>query len=141
MTILPPAPSPCTFCPYKTEVPSGVWSEEDYAKLPLYDRPTQDQPRHLFQCHVHDRGTARARVCGGWAGCHDMTESLSLRLAQGFGQISPETARAICDYVSPVALFASGAEAADHGVREILNPGPDACHAIGKLCRTRSDLS
>ncbi|MFE4309140.1 DUF6283 family protein [Streptomyces sp. NPDC056891] len=141
MTTLPPAPSPCSFCPYKTEVPSGVWSEEDYAKLPIYDRPTWSQPPRLFQCHVHDRDADGARVCGGWAGCHDMTQSLSLRLAQAFGQISPETARAIRDYVSPVPLFASGAEAAAHGTREIHNPGPDARHAIDKLRRTRSDLT
>ncbi|WP_327309707.1 DUF6283 family protein (plasmid) [Streptomyces sp. NBC_01298] len=141
MTTLPPAPRPCTFCPYKTEVPSGVWSEEDYAKLPLYDGPTWTQPPGLFQCHVHDRDDDSARVCGGWAGCHDMAESLSLRLAHAFGEISLETAQTILDYVSPVPLFASGAEAAAHGIREILNPGPDARHAIGKLRRTRSDLT
>ncbi|MFE0778899.1 DUF6283 family protein [Streptomyces sp. NPDC058861] len=141
MTTLPPAPRPCTFCPYKTEVPSGVWSAEDYAKLPQYDGPTMSQPPGLFQCHVHDRDADGARVCGGWAGCHDMEESLSLRLAQAFGEISPDTAQTIRDYESPVPLFASGAEAAAHGIRDIHNPGLDARHAIDKIARTRTDLT
>ncbi|MFD7961193.1 DUF6283 family protein [Streptomyces zaomyceticus] len=40
----PPAPRPCASCPYRRDVPSGVWSRGDYVKLPLYDGPTWTQP-------------------------------------------------------------------------------------------------
>ena len=137
----PPAPRPCASCPYRTDVPSGIWSEEEYAKLPLYDGPTVAQPPRLFLCHQHDRSDDRARVCGGWAGCHDGDHLLALRVAAHSGSITPETAQAIRDYVSPVPLFASGAEAAAHGVREIRSPGPDARRAIEKIRRNRADLN
>ncbi|GAA2239757.1 DUF6283 family protein [Streptomyces nogalater] len=141
MTTLPPAPRPCQYCPYRLDVPSGVWSAEEYAKLPTYDRPTPEQPAKLFRCHQHDHDSGRARVCGGWAGCHDGDELLALRVATIAGEIAVETAQAIRDYTSPVPLFASGAEAAVHGMREILNPGPDARRAIDKISRTRTDLT
>lgn len=141
MTTQPPAPRPCVSCPYQEDVPSGVWAEEDYAKLPLFDEPTYAQPGRLFLCHQHDRDDPRARVCSGWAGCHDMSQSLGLRLALASGDITEATAEAITDYVSPVPLFASGAEAAAHGVREILDPGPDAVRLIAKIERVRTDLT
>jgi hypothetical protein len=118
-----------------------VWDEEDYAKLPRFDGPTGTQPPALFLCHQHDRDDERARVCAGWAGCHDMTESLGLRIAFASGDVTLETAEAIVDYVSPVPLFASGAEAAAHGMRDIENPGPEAVAAIAKIERVRNDLT
>lgn len=138
---LPPAPRPCATCPYQGDVPSGIWAEEEYAKLPRYDEPTHAQPVRLFLCHQHDHRDDRARVCGGWAGCHDMSQSLALRIAHAGGEITLETAQAVAAYVSPVPLFASGGEAAAHGLREILHPGPDACRAIDKIRRTRTDLT
>ncbi|WP_276614048.1 DUF6283 family protein [Streptomyces sp. A0642] len=138
---LPPAPRPCASCPYRQDVPSGVWSEEEYAKLPAFDGPTYAQPARLFVCHQHDRGEERARVCAGWAGCHDMGESLGVRVALASGRITEETAEALVDYVSPVPLFASGAEAAAHGMREVEAPGVEAAEAIGKIRRVRSDLT
>lgn len=140
MTIRPPAPSPCTYCPYRRDVPSGVWSDSEYAKLPLYDKPTGEQPPGLFGCHVYERGDERGRVCGGWAGCHDGNELLSLRVAAVTGEITLETAEAVRGYVSPVPLFSSGAEAAAHGMREIHDPGPEARAAMGKIERIRTDL-
>ncbi|MET9779244.1 DUF6283 family protein [Streptomyces sp. NPDC006367] len=141
MTSQPPAPSPCTYCPYRLDVPSGVWSEEEYAKLPLYDRPTYEQPVRVFRCHVHDRDSERGTVCGGWAGCHDGDELLALRVGIIEGGITVETAEAIRDYVSPVPLFASGAEAAAHGMRDVENPSPEAVAAMRKLKRVRTDLT
>lgn len=141
MTTQPPAPRPCASCPYREDVPSGVWSEKEYAKLPAFDGPTYAQPGTLFLCHQTDRDDERARVCAGWAGCHDMGESLGLRIALVSGEITPETAEAIADYTSPVPLFASGAEAAAHGMREVLDPGPDARRTIRKIDRVRSDLT
>lgn len=143
MTTLPPAPRPCATCPYREDVPSGVWDESEYAKLPAFDGPTYAQPAQVFLCHQHDRDSDRARVCvcGGWAGCHDMTESLALRIAVSSGRMTIEDADATADYVSPVPLFASGAEAAAHGMADVFHPGPDAARAIDKITRTRTDLT
>ncbi|MGW4178654.1 DUF6283 family protein [Streptomyces rubiginosohelvolus] len=139
--VQPPAPRPCASCPYRLDVPSGIWSEDDYNKLPLYDEPTWAQPPQLFLCHQRDRNDDRARVCGGWASCHDGDHLLALRIASLAGQITAETAEAIRGYISPVGLFVSGAQAAAHGLRELLNPGPKARRAIDKLRRTRADLT
>ncbi|MFE1784090.1 DUF6283 family protein [Streptomyces sp. NPDC059506] len=141
MTTLPPAPRPCTSCPYRTDVPSGVWSEEDYAKLPLFDGPTWSQSPWLFLCHQHSGDDDRARVCGGWAGCHDGDQLLALRVALAQGEITVEAAEAIRGYTSPVPLFVSGAEAAAHGIRDILNPGPDACRVMDKIVRVRPEVT
>ncbi|WP_225636644.1 DUF6283 family protein [Streptomyces solaniscabiei] len=141
MTIQPPAPRPCASCPYRMDVPSGIWSQEDYEKLPRFDGPTSTQPPGLFLCHQHDRNDDRARVCGGWAGCHDSDELLALRVAPIMGDITAETAEAVRHYISPVPLFSSGAEAAAHGMRDILDPGPDAHRAMDKITRTRTGLT
>ena len=66
---------------------------------------------------------------------------MALRIALSDRSITPETYEATIDYVSPIPLFSSGAEAAAHGMSEILDPGPDAVHAIRKIERTRSDLT
>ncbi|MEV7675059.1 DUF6283 family protein [Streptomyces sp. NPDC088752] len=141
MTTLPPAPRPCEYCPYRRDVPSGVWDESEYAKLPPYDEPTYAQPVRVFDCHVHDADSARSRVCGGWAGCHDGAHLLALRIAVVSGAMTPEDMDATIDYVSPVPLFDSGAEAAAHGMREIKNRGPEARAAIRKIRRIRTDLT
>lgn len=140
MTALPPSPRPCASCPYRRDVPSGIWDAGEYAKLRAYDGPTFAQPTAVFLCHQHDRADDAARVCGGWAGCHDGDELLALRMAVSSGEITVDTADAIRDYVSPVPLFASGAEAAAHGMREVHRPGVAACTAMTKITRTRSDL-
>lgn len=56
-------------------------------------------------------------------------------------EVTPETAEAIYDYVSPVPLFASGAEAAAHGRSGIDDPDIDAVLAIRKIERRRTDLT
>ncbi len=55
--------------------------------------------------------------------------------------ITVDTAEAVRAYVSPVPLFASGAEAAAHGRSGIEHPDPDAVLAIRKIERTRTDLT
>jgi hypothetical protein len=127
-------------CPYRTDVPSGIWAAEEYAKLPRYDAPTMEQPPQAFLCHQMDRSAPGARVCAGWAGCHDGGHLLALRFALMQGTMTGEDADATIDYVSPVPLFASGAEAAEHGMAEIGNPGPEAVVAMAKIGRRRSDL-
>jgi hypothetical protein len=141
MTVRPPAPRPCASCPYQLDAPSGVWAASEYAKLPPYDEPTFTQPTALFLCHQHDHGDDRARVCAGWAGCHDGDELLALRMAAMTGEASVETVEAIRDYVSPVPLHETGTEAAAHGMRDLHAPGPDARTAIDKISRTRGDLT
>lgn len=131
MTVSPPAPRPCESCPYRQDVPSGVWAADEYAKLPAYDRPTTEQPPGVFLCHQQN-----GRACGGWAGCHDMEESLALRIASF--DLPIETLTAIRDYVSPVPLWPTGAAAASHGLADVDAPGDDADRLIGKLSRQRA---
>jgi Family of unknown function (DUF6283) len=101
----------CTACPYRQDAPPGLWAADEYAKLPPYDAPTAHQPFAAFLCHA-----TPAHYCHGWAVVHSSRghghELLALRLA-GVGAEDVPPAR--------VALFASGTEAAAHGMRD-----PDA---------------
>ncbi len=136
----PPAPRPCDSCPYRRDVPSGMWAESEYRKLPEYDLPTGLQPLKVFRCHQLDRDAPHSRVCAGWAGCHDGDELAALRIAVRDGTMTAEVAVAVRDYVSPIPLFASGAQAAEHGLAQLAHPGPHAVAAITKVKRVRSDL-
>lgn len=117
-----PGKAPCGTCPYRCDVPAGIWSADEYGKLPLYDGETWEQPLALFFCHQQD-----GRLCAGWVACHDTDHLLSMR----FHRVAPET----FDYQSPVPVFSSGAEAAAHGLSEINAPGERARLAIDKLLR------
>ncbi|MBQ0896750.1 hypothetical protein KBX37_27275 [Micromonospora sp. U56] len=122
-----PATAPCGTCPYRRDVPSGVWDASEYSKLPDYDQPTALQPPGLFLCHQAD-----GRVCAGWAGCHDTDNLLALRLA-ALHAMDPDEVTATRDYVCPVPLFDSGAAAAAHGMAGIDNPDARARRAIHRL--------
>lgn len=144
MSINGPAPRPCESCPYRKDVPSGVWAEAEYEKLRAYDRPTAEQPMEVFQCHQNSKDDDRARVCAGWASCHGtthQTDLLALRFAEAFGNMTPEAIAAVRDYTSPVPLFASGEEAADHGVAEITHPSPQAQRLVAKIASNREDIT
>lgn len=121
-----PAKAPCVTCPYRRDVPAGIWSANEYEKLPRYDGGTGDQVLAgafgLFFCHQRDQ-----RLCAGWVGCHDMEHNLAVRLSP----VAPET----FDYVSPVPLFESGAEAAAHGLSGVANPSQKARDAVARLMR------
>jgi hypothetical protein len=117
-------------CPYRRDVPSGVWAPEEYAKLPDYDNATWAQPTGVFCCHQQD-----GRVCAGWAGTHDMEENFALRVAVLQGTVSAEEYEATVDYETAVPLFASGREAAEHGLAELERPGPAAVKTITRLAR------
>lgn len=136
----PPAPRPCSSCPYRRDVPSGVWHVEEYEKLRSYDLDMAFQPPRLFQCHQTDADSDVRRLCAGWVGCHG-SELLGLRVALIRGRLSEATFQAAVEYRSPVPLFGSGAEAADHGQAEIHCPGGDAVQAIAKISRRRTDLT
>src|SRR3954470_1603415 len=122
-----PAKNPCGSCPYRQDVPAGVWAEEEYAKLPAYDEPeTFMQPIGLFHCHQQD-----GRLCAGWVGCHDMEHNFALRVNARF--LSPKVIDAILGYQTKVPLFGSGQEAADHGRSGIENPDLRARKTVAKI--------
>src|SRR5262245_17774253 len=122
-----PAPKPCESCPYRCDVPSGVWSANEYEKLPHYDGPTHLQPMAVFQCHQHDRDSDKARLCAGWVACHG-SELLALKIGVATGQLDPE----VLAYTTDVEVFGSGEEACDHGLLDIDDPGPEARALVAK---------
>lgn len=126
--IKPPAKNPCGSCPYRRDVPSGIWSEEEYDKLPNYDLPTGDQPPNVFLCHQQN-----GRMCAGWTACHDMEENMGVRLAVSLDQMSVETLEAARDYTTNVPLFSTGAEAKAHGMANVEAPTRETRKAIAKL--------
>lgn len=131
--VLPPAARPCGTCPYRRDVPSGVWHPSEYAKLPDYDQPTGDQPLGVFMCHQQD-----GRVCAGWAGCHDMTHTLAVRVGAAAGHLTTDTVNTLLDYTTPTPLFTSGTEAAEHGLADVNSPDHGARRAIDTLTRKRA---
>lgn len=121
-----PSKAPCGTCPYRQDVPAGIWSADEYVTLPPYDGETWEQAANgghaLFYCHQND-----GKLCAGWVGCHDTQHLLAMRLHR----VHPST----YDYESPVPLFDSGAAAAAHGLSGVADPGPEAQAAIRKLLR------
>ena len=126
-----PRQRPCASCPYRCDVPSGLWDAHEYDKLPGYDGPIADQYEavafSLFFCHQQD-----GHLCAGWVGCHDMTENLAVRIHAD--RVDLDT---VLGYQSPIPLFESGAQAAEHGKRDITDPSPAARRKIGQLLRQR----
>lgn len=123
---------PCETCPYRRDVPSGVWAWHEYAKLADYDKPTARQPVAWFGCHTNPE-----LVCHGWAVTHGANpkrghELLSLRLAAVLG----DPLDAIP--APTVPLFTSGAAAAAHGMRSIENPDRKARRAIQGIVKYRA---
>jgi hypothetical protein len=114
---------PCSACPYRCDVPSGVWAHHEYEKLRDYDLPTGDQPFAVFACHA-----TPDHLCHGWAVVHTSRghefDLLALRVT-GYPEI-PEPG---------VPLFDSGNAAADHGQRDIEAPTATALLTVGKLTR------
>lgn len=116
-------PQPCPQCPYRCDVPSGVWAHHEYEKLREYDAETPEQPFAAFGCHAKP-----GLYCHGWAVVHttrgNAFDLLALRVRPEVE--IPEAA---------VPLFQSGNEAADHGQAEIENPGLEARKAVDTLER------
>ena len=138
-----PAPRPCGSCPYRQDVPAGVWAPEEYAKLPDYDGETGHQPAGVFLCHWQT-----GRVCAGWAACHGAQgradhgrDSLALRMAGFLGSMSAEDIEATRNYVSPVPLWSSGQEAFQRGMSGVADPSPEAEEIMAKMSgRKRLDF-
>jgi hypothetical protein len=137
-----PASRPCESCPYRKDVPAGVWAAKEYEKLPEYDLPTPFQPMKMFLCHLFGKEPGDRRVCAGWVATHDMEENLSIRVCSAGKNpdISVETFNRIRDYKSPIPVFSSGAEAAGHGLLNVENPSPEAVKAAKKIIRTKPDI-
>ena len=120
-----PRKTPCASCPYRKNVPSGVWDASEYAKLPGYDGQIHEQTsRAVFMCHQQD-GCA----CSGWLGHRDPDDLLAVRLGVSFGTLDPSC----LDYTTDVPLFDSGQAAADHGMADIETPGAEAREVIEKI--------
>lgn len=130
MTIKPPAPRPCDTCPYRRDVPAGIWHPDEYAKLARYDLPAGWQPTGVFLCH-QDNG----KLCGGWVGCHDMANTMSLRVAAQLGMLNLDELEETLNYLTPVALFTSGTEACVHGLSGVDDPSEEAIAAACKMLK------
>ena len=124
------AKAPCKSCPYRTDAPSGVWDSSEYEKLPHYDGTMVQQIEQggtgVFLCHQQD-----GQLCAGWVGAHGPHNLVALRLN------ARHVHRSVWDYHSPVPLFASGHEAAEHGMRDIEQPSVQAERVINRLVRTK----
>lgn len=125
-----PRKRPCASCPYRRHAPSGVWSREEYEKLPRYDGdiPEQESSR-LFMCHLQD-----GCLCSGWLGHRDPNELLAIRIALVQGRVDGDA----LEYTTDVPLFESGAAAAEHGLRDLAEPDPKAQAVIEKITRLHS---
>lgn len=128
-----PRVSPCASCPYRRSAPSGIWDSSEYSKLVEYDRDLIEQPAAAFHCHQGADARGNHSVCSGWLGHRDPLDMLAVRLGLMDGRLDPSCA----EYTTDVPLFGSGAEAAEHGLRDIDSPGEDARAAIAKLVRKR----
>jgi len=128
------AVAPCKSCPYRKDVPSGVWAINEYVKLPEYDGEIFEQlmkgATALFMCHQND-----GKLCAGWVGAHGPQNLLAIRLHND--KVDPEVSK----YKSPVALFKSGAAAAKHGMRAIRRPAVRARQMVERLARKQKRLS
>lgn len=124
---------PCSACPYRRDVPSGVWINDEYDKLRPYDNPTHAQPFEGFACHATPE-----YFCHGWAVVHSNRGHehmlLSLRVVeatQGHPVVIPDAV---------VPLFGSAAQAADYGQRDVMTPSPAAGVVANKLVRQHAHL-
>jgi hypothetical protein len=113
-------------------VPSGIWAPEEYEALRKYDLDTTGQAEAkaygVLFCHQ-----VNGAVCAGWAACHDMDENLGLRLAHNLVDVVFTRA-----YTTDVPVFGSGAEAAEHGLRDVDNPSPAAERLKAKIVAARA---
>lgn len=126
-----PRKNPCSSCPYRTRVASGIWDESEYAKLPAYDGEIHEQTTTaVFMCHQQD-----GCVCSGWLGHREHPEDM---LAVRLGIIRGALDQSCLDYTTDVPLFGSGAEAAAHGMKHFLEPREDARSVIDKITRKQA---
>ena len=123
--------SPCKSCPYRKDVPSGVWHASEYGKLIPYDKDTFEQPMRVFMCHQQD-----GSLCRGWLDCHG-DQLLALRLGLSMGTLDADAVNnALCEGPA-TPVFASGQEAASHGLAQVQRPTKKARAVIDTLFRRK----
>ena len=129
---------PCGSCPYRRDVPSGVWAAVEYDKLPLYDGDMLEQMlkggQVAFYCHQQD-----GKLCAGWVGAHGPYNLIALRVIEVSSQPASPLDPSVWAYKPHpcVPLFKTGAEACAHGKREIKRPGPKARRTVIKILSKR----
>lgn len=125
-----PRKNPCASCPFRKNVPSGIWDKSEYEKLPAYDGEMHEQTNTaVFMCHQNDDGSA----CSGWLAHRDPEDMLAVRLGVMHDQLDPSC----LDYTTDVPLFESGAAAARHGMKDIESPSEAAIAVMDKIDRKR----
>lgn len=124
-----PRRTPCASCPYRQNVPSGIWSGDEYDKLARYDGEMGEQTSiAVFRCHQ-----GAGDVCSGWLGHRDPADMLAVRIGIIRGDLDPSCG----EYTTDAPLFPTGAEAAAHGCHDIAAPSERAHQAIAKIVRVR----
>ncbi len=124
MSLAPPK-TPCGSCPYRRDVPAGIWHPTEYAKLLAYDADTWAQPTKAFLCHQAD-----GCLCGGWLLTHGVRNLLALRVPRDFDP-------SVWEYNPGVAVWATAAEAVTHGLSGVAAPSPAAQRKMAGLVRQR----
>lgn len=106
-----------------------MWARHEYELLPRFDGEIGDQALagafSPFGCH-----SSPEQLCAGWVGHRDHPDEL---LAIRIGLIDGDLDPAVADYTTDVPLWPTGAAAAEHGLRDLDAPGPEAQAAIDKL--------
>jgi hypothetical protein len=112
----------CTACPYRRDVPSGVWAAHEYDKLAEYDGETHEQPMGAFMCHATPEN-----LCHGWVVVHGRQDHAHEPIAFRMWGIDPSTVE------EHTPLFSSGTEACEHGKRDIEHPSDEAREVVARL--------
>lgn len=128
-------PKPCAFCPYRKDCPSGVWGEEEYAKLSELHHPMSIAH---FNCHATEEPGGQ-ELCRGWLEVSGRL-SLGLRMYMSVmsqkGDFTNEDAEEIfeaLDNPCGVEFFETGQDACEHGLRDIFFPSREAFQAMDIL--------
>jgi len=124
---------PCSSCPYRRDVPAGVWAAEEYEKLRNYADDAEGNVRYPealtpFLCHqTHCHG--RETLCRGWLAVEK--ESIAVRLLLILGRVTQEQVDA------PVScpLYSTGEEATAAGLQGVSRPSRRARSLMAKLMR------
>lgn len=126
----------CGTCPYRCDTPPGVWSPQEYQKLPEYDKETHTQPMKVFLCHCQD-----GSLCRGWLDTHiDQKrghELLSIRFALLLGTIDPDELKAAMLERPRHDTHVSGTAACVFGLGGVPEPSPEAQKAMESIVKKR----
>lgn len=129
------APTPCTTCPYRRDVPSGIWDRSEYEKLPAYDhRDFGESPMAVFHCHQEPM-IGKPTVCHGWLSVHP--DCIAVRMARFSGLITKEHMAQIPIKPDPKP-YDSGQQAYRAGIKGIRRPGKKAEAAVRGLLKRKA---